>query len=104
MTFGPDPRKNPAAAEVVKAFAAKNINPEAYTLYSYAALQVIAASAADAKSFDPKKFAEATKSGKAFKTVIGDLAYNKKGDITRLDYVMYTWKKGPDGKITYFQD
>ena len=43
MTFGPDPRKNPAAAEVVKAFAAKNINPEAYTLYSYAALQVIAA-------------------------------------------------------------
>jgi len=104
MTFGPDARKNPAAAQVVKAFEAKNINPEAYTLYSYAALQVIAMSAADAKSIDPKKVAEATKSGKAFKTVIGDLAYNKKGDITRLDYVMYTWKKGPDGKITYFQN
>jgi branched-chain amino acid transport system substrate-binding protein len=104
MTFGPDPRKNPAAAEVVKAFAAKNINPEAYTLYSYAALQVIAMAAADSSSLDPKKVAEATKSGKAFKTVIGDLAYDKKGDITRLDYVMYTWKKGPDGKITYFQD
>ena len=104
MTFGPDARKNPAAAEVVKTFEAKNINPEAYTLYSYAALQVIAMSADDAKSLDPKKVAEATKSGKAFKTVIGDLAYNKKGDITRLDYVMYTWKKGPDGKITYFQN
>src|SRR5689334_5505500 len=104
MTFGPDPRKNPAAAEAVKAFAAKNINPEAYTLYSYAALQVIAMSAADAKSLDPKKVAEATKSGKAFKTVIGDLAYNKKGDITRLDYVMYVWKKNPEGKITYFQE
>ena len=36
--------------------------------------------------------------------MIGDLAYDKKCDITRLDYVMYTWKKGPDGKITYFQD
>ena len=104
MTFGPDPRKNPAAAAVVKAFEAKKINPEAYTLYSYAALQVIAMAAADAKSLDPKKVAAATKSGKAFKTVIGDLAYDKKGDITRLDYVMYTWKKGPDGKITYFQD
>jgi branched-chain amino acid transport system substrate-binding protein len=104
MTFGPDPRKNPAAAEVVKAFAGKNINPEAYTLYSYAALQVIAKSAADAKSLDPKKVAEATKSGKPFNTVIGDLAYDNKGDIKRLDYVMYTWKKGPDGKITYFQD
>ena len=104
MTFGPDARKNPAAAQVVKVFEAKSINPEAYTLYSYAALQVIAMSAADATSLDPKKVAEATKSGKAFKTVIGDLAYNKKGDITRLDYVMYTWKKGPDGKITYFQN
>src|SRR5689334_10469114 len=104
MTFGPDPRKNPEAKAIVKKFAAKNINPEAYTLYSYAAMQVIAMAAADAKSLDPKKVAEATKSGKAFKTVIGDLAYNKKGDITRLDYVMYTWKKGPDGKITYFQD
>src|SRR5882724_8019433 len=104
MTFGPDARKNPAAATVVKAFEAKKINPEAYTLYSYAALQVIAMSAADAKSLDTKKVAEATKSGKAFKTVIGDLAYDKKGDIKRLDYVMYTWKKGPDGKITYFQN
>ena len=104
MTFGPDPRKNPAAADAVKKFAAKNINPEAYTLYSYAAMQVIAMAAADAKSLDPKKVAEATKAGKAFKTVIGDLAYNKKGDITRLDYVMYVWKKNPEGKITYFQE
>ncbi len=103
MTFGPDPRKNPAAAAVVKAFAAKNINPEAYTLYAYAALQVIAAAAADAKSLDTKKVAEATKSGKLFPTVIGPLGYDKKGDILRLDYVMYTWKKGADGKITYVE-
>ena len=79
MTFGPDPRKNPAAAEAVKAFAAKNINPEAYTLYSYAALQVIAMAAADAKSLDPKKVAEATKAGKAFKTVIGDSGLRQEG-------------------------
>src|SRR4029078_11353588 len=41
MSSGPAPRKTPAAADVVKAFAAKNINPEAYTLYAYAAMQVI---------------------------------------------------------------
>ena len=101
MTFGPDPRKNPAAAEVVNKFAARNINPEPYSLYSYAAMQVIAMAAAEAKSLDPKNVAEATKAGKAFKTVIGDLAYNKKGDITRLDYVMYVWKKNYLGKMTY---
>jgi hypothetical protein len=56
------PRKNPAAAAAVKVFEAKKINPEVYTLYSYAALQVIAMSAADANSVDPKKVAETTKS------------------------------------------
>ena len=37
MTFGPDPRNNPAAKDVVAEFKAKNFDPEAYTLYSYAA-------------------------------------------------------------------
>ena len=104
MTFPPDPRKRPEAAAVVKAFEAKKFNPEAYTLYSYAALEVIAGAAAEAKSLDPKKIAETIKNGKAWPTVIGGLAYDKKGDITRPDYVMYTWKKGADGKTTYVQN
>ena len=52
----------------------------------------------------PRRSPRRRKSGKAFKTVIGDLAFDKKGDITRPDYVMYTWKKGADGKITYVQN
>lgn len=104
MTFPPDPQKRPEAAEVVKKFLDKNYKPESYTLYSYAALQVIAQAAADAKSVDPKKVAEATRTGKKFKTVIGELAFDSKGDITRPDYVVYTWKKGADGKITYVQN
>jgi branched-chain amino acid transport system substrate-binding protein len=103
MTFPPDPRKRPEAASVVAAFRAKNINPESYTLYSYAAVQVMAQSAEAIKSVDPKKLAEHARSGVTFKTVIGDLKFDKKGDITRPDYVMYTWKKGADGKITYVE-
>jgi hypothetical protein len=30
-----------------------------------------------------------------------DVSYDKKGDVTRLDYVIYVWKKDPSGKITY---
>src|SRR3954454_21718115 len=37
MTFSPDARKNPNAKDAVAAFKAKNIDPEAYTLYAYAA-------------------------------------------------------------------
>jgi len=104
MSFGPDPRKNPAAADVVAKFKAKNFEPEGYTLYSYAAMQIFAQAAAEAKSSDPKKLADVMHSGKVFKTVIGDISYDKKGDRTTVDYVMYTWKKGDDGKITYFQN
>jgi branched-chain amino acid transport system substrate-binding protein len=101
MTFGPDARKNPNAQEAVAKFKAKNIDPEAYTLYSYASVQILAQAATEAKSTDPKKMADVMHSGKAFKTVIGDISYDKKGDITRPDYVVYTWKKGADGKIDY---
>ena len=36
MTFAPDLEKRPSAAAVVKEFKDKNIDPEGYTLYSYA--------------------------------------------------------------------
>lgn len=104
MTFAPDPRKRPEAKDVVAKFRAKNFEPEAYTLYTYAALQIIADAAKAAKSTDPKKVAEQMHGGKPFKTAIGDISYDKKGDITRADYVMYTWKKGSDGKVTYVEN
>jgi branched-chain amino acid transport system substrate-binding protein len=104
MSFGPDPRANPAAKEVVAEFKAKNFDPEAYTLYSYAAVQIIKQAAEKAKSLDPKKVAAVMHSGMTFNTVIGPIAYDKKGDRTSVDYVWYTWEKGPDGKITYVQN
>ena len=103
MSFGPDPRKNPAAKDVVAAFKAKNYDPQAYTLYSYAAVQIFKQAAEKAGSADPKKMADVMHSGFTFKTVLGDIAYDKKGDRVDVDYVMYTWKKVGD-KITYVQD
>jgi len=103
MTYGPDPRNNPDASGVVAEFRAKKFEPEAYTLYSYAAVQVIKQAAEAAKSLDPKKVAEEMHSGANFKTVLGDVAYDKKGDLTKLDYVMYIWKKDAGGKITYVE-
>ncbi len=104
MTFPPDPRKSAIAATVVKEFAAKNFDPQAYTLYSYAAVQVIAQAAESAKSIEPHKVADAIHSGMAFHTVVGDLSYDKNGDLKTAGYVIYTWNKQPDGKITYIQN
>jgi branched-chain amino acid transport system substrate-binding protein len=103
MTFAPDPRKRAEAKAVVEKFRAKKFEPEAYTLYSYAAVEVMKQAAEAAKSLDPKKVAAQIHSGKKFKTVIGELSFDKKGDITRPDYVMYVWKKDASGKITYVE-
>jgi branched-chain amino acid transport system substrate-binding protein len=102
LTF-PDPR-NARRRPPSSKFEARNFEPQAYTLYSYAAVQIMKQAAEKANSLDPKKIADAMHSGMTFKTVLGDISYDKKGDRTTVDYVMYTWNKGADGKVTYTQN
>lgn len=113
MTFSPDPRTNPNNKEIIEVFRKKGFEPQAYTLYSYAAVQVIKQAAEQAKSLDPQKVAEVIRSGRPFDTVLGTLSFDKKGDVSdkgylvggkkKDRYVLYEWKKGPDGKISYFE-
>ena len=103
MTYGPDPRKRPEAKLVVDELRAKGFEPEAYTLYYYASVQVVAQAIEASRSVDPRKVADQIHSGMSFKTVIGDLSFDKKGDVTRADYVMYIWRKTSAGKITYVE-
>ncbi len=98
FTFGPDPRKKPTAAAVVKKFKDKGIDPEGYTLYTYAAIQEWAQAAKKAGTMDAKKVAAALHSGK-WDTVLGPIAYDKKGDITAIDYVFYVWKNGSYAEV-----
>jgi branched-chain amino acid transport system substrate-binding protein len=105
MTFAPDPRNNPSAKAAVEKFRAAGFEPEAYTLYSYAALQIVAAAANKVgKSDDAQAVAGAIKASGPWTTVIGDIGYDAKGDITRPDYVLYTWQKQADGSFTYIQN
>jgi branched-chain amino acid transport system substrate-binding protein len=106
MTFPPDPRRRPEAQDVVKEFAARNFDPEAHTLYSYAAVQIIKQAIERAGTLDTKSVAVVMHSGMTFKTVIGDISFDKHGDIRRMDYIMYKWSKEDDGIIRYrpFED
>jgi len=90
FTFGPDPRKKPTAKAIVEKFNAKNIDPEGYTLYTYAAIQVWAKAAAKAGTTDAKKVMDTIKKG-SWDTVIGKMEYDAKGDIKQIDYVVYRW-------------
>jgi branched-chain amino acid transport system substrate-binding protein len=101
MTMPPDPRRRPEAAQAVQRFEARGIEPEAYTLYAYAAVEVIEEAAEAASSLDPAAMAKLMHSGVPFKTVLGTISYDAQGDRTEPDYVMFVWKKGIDGKIEY---
>ncbi len=92
FTFGPDPRKKATAAAIVAKFKAKNIDPEGYTLYTYAAFQIWTQAVAKAGTTDGKKVAAAIKGG-SWNTVLGKVSYTPKGDITILDYVVYKWDR-----------
>ena len=93
MTFSPDPRKDKANDALNKTFRDKGVEPEGYVYYAYAALQVWAAAANTAKSTDFQKVVDALNSG-TFKTVLGDLKFDAKGDVTLPGYVFYEWKAG----------
>ena len=90
FTFGPDPRNKPTAKSIVERFKAKGIDPEGYTLYTYAAMQVWSQAVAKAGTIDPKKVMDTIK-GAAWDTVIGKMEYDSKGDIKQIDYVVYKW-------------
>jgi branched-chain amino acid transport system substrate-binding protein len=93
MTFSPDPRKNPAAADVVKRFKEKGVEAEGYVLYTYAALQAWKEAAEKAGSVEMEEIVKAL-NGNEFDTVIGKFHFNDKGDPNLPPYAVYRWSKG----------
>jgi branched-chain amino acid transport system substrate-binding protein len=93
MTFSPDPRKTPAAAEVVKRFKDKGIEPEGYVLYTYAAIQAWKQAAEKAKSVASADVVKALNDTE-FDTVIGKFKFNEKGDPNLPPYAVYRWSNG----------
>jgi branched-chain amino acid transport system substrate-binding protein len=99
ITFTPDPRLNPDNAPLVQYFRNQRYEPEAYTLYTYAAVQSWAQAATKAGTTNAARVSAALKSN-PFDTVMGRIGFNAKGDVTAPGYVLYVWK---GGKYVYAQ-
>ena len=99
MTFSPDPRKNPKVKGLVERFRKGGYEPEGYTLYTYGAIQAWAQAVEKVRSTDTGKVIKALR-GNKFATVLGDIGFDKKGDVTAPGYVFYQWK---NGKYDYYR-
>jgi branched-chain amino acid transport system substrate-binding protein len=93
FTFAPDPQKIPAAKSVIDAFRKTGYEPEGYTLYSYAAVQIFAQAAEKAKSTKLPDLVKALHST-SFDTVVGPIRYDAKGDVSQGGYVVWQWHGG----------
>ena len=101
MVFPRDPRQRPAAADLLRRLKAKGAEPDGVAFYAYAAVQVLRQAVDAAHSLDPAMLAATLHSGMTFKTVLGDLVFDAKGDPTMSDDAIYVWHKGPSGRMAY---
>ena len=98
MSFGSDPRKRPEAKPVIEALRRAGYEPEGYTFYTYAAVQALADAIKRTGKTDPMKVASAMRAAPAT-TVLGQLSFDAKGDVTGPTYVLYRWHNGKYAEV-----
>ncbi|MBB5390922.1 MULTISPECIES: branched-chain amino acid ABC transporter substrate-binding protein [unclassified Herbaspirillum] len=93
VTLPADFAADPANAALVKAFTAQKRDPNGpFQMPAYSGVKIIADAIAGSKSTDPTKVA-AYIHANSFKTPIGTVEYDKKGDLKSFNFVVYTWHK-----------
>jgi branched-chain amino acid transport system substrate-binding protein len=102
-TFAADLSRLDSAKEVVADFRKRGYEPEGFTLYSYAAAEVVveALKATNAGS-DGKKLAEYLH-GHAVNTILGSVEWDAKGDPKVAPLGVWRWQKNAEGKFTSVQ-
>ena len=93
FTFDIDPRSRPQAESIVQHFRKQGYEPEGYTLHTYAAIQVWAQAVEKAGSVDYDVVSRVMHK-QDFETVLGPVAFDKKGDLRTHSYTWYAWQDG----------
>jgi len=104
VVFPRDPRTKATAAALLRRLQARNVSPDGYVFAAYAAVQVVAQAAATAMSLEPAALARTMHAGSTFRTVLGDLAFDPKGDLKTPDLAIYVWHKGATGRMAFDEE
>jgi branched-chain amino acid transport system substrate-binding protein len=93
FTFDIDPRTRKEAKSIVQRFRAVGYEPEGYTIHTYAALQVWVQAVDVAGTLDTAVVSKIMRQ-LIFDTVLGELSFDAKGDLTQHEYAWYQWQHG----------
>jgi branched-chain amino acid transport system substrate-binding protein len=91
ITFGDDPTKIPAGKAAVEKLRKAGFEPAGYTMYTYAAVQTVAAALKGANSSSGAAMAKWLKANPV-ETVMGKKSWDANGDLTVADYVVHQYK------------
>jgi branched-chain amino acid transport system substrate-binding protein len=91
VTLPADFSADPANADLVAAFKAKNQDPTGpFVMPAYAGVQIIADAIKGAKTEDAVKLAEYIRKN-SFDTPIGKVAFKENGDLKEFEFVIFEW-------------
>jgi branched-chain amino acid transport system substrate-binding protein len=93
FTFYPDWAKRPSAQRVAAELRRDNAPLDGFTFRAYAAIQLYAQAATQARSTRLADVAKALHAG-SFDTVLGPISFDAKGDIIPIDSVLWRWTTG----------
>jgi branched-chain amino acid transport system substrate-binding protein len=93
-TFPNDPQAAPDAREVIASLQSQGQTAEGATLTTFAAIEVYAAAAQANPTATATDIAAKLKSGAKFKTILGEFAFDGKGDAQPQRYDWYRWSNG----------
>lgn len=88
-----DPRQAPGAAELRQRLAERDRPLQPYSVYAYAAVEVLAQAFARTQSRDYAALSEALNT-QAFSTVLGEVRFDANGDADVAGYTMFRWSGG----------
>lgn len=95
FTYAPEVKTRPQAEEAIKAMRTIDAaaDPDNFAFYYYAAVQALAAAMEKAGTDAARPVAQALRSG-TYPTIVGDLTFDNKGDLTAPEYVFFEWRDG----------
>jgi branched-chain amino acid transport system substrate-binding protein len=93
-SFSTDPQSHHRAKAMVEALKIAGTNADGATLPSYAALQLYATAAVQVGAKNGHAIADWLRSGTSIETVLGDLKFDKNGEVQPPRFTWYRWSNG----------
>lgn len=100
MTLAPEPPKLPEPKSG-PARGGRTPETELFMSRGYAAVEVLKQAVEAARTSEPRKVAEFLHTGKPMRTVIGEVAFDSRGDLATQPYAIVVWRRTSDGRIDY---